>query len=332
MRRLIVLSGLWLTSSALAENGVVGWTRDGASFVYDAADETGSEGDSGKSGTADLAVVVDAKSRELKQYLLALGDATAAEKKRYQSLADRQAFKTWLAANPAACAAGRQSPDGKSRASITVSGEGFSVAWRHGRFEIAPSEDDVSPEAFKAELVVSRDGKPWPAASFEGRVAFYGTGQGATVTLCWSPDGRGVAWVTHTEHTMRDPAEEELRISFPDGPALEPERIRTAATRQSMLARRANVAGMKAYRAKNYVVATKKFRDAVAADASFVTAHYNLACVSALQGDKKTALAELQWLSVSSDPAAKAKLEKAATDPDLRSLAADPDAKPFFTR
>jgi len=334
MRPMLVM-GLLLTSNAMAESvhNVLGWTADGASLVYKTTDDTGAESEEGTSGSAQLAIVVDAAQGAQQSYLLQLSDATVDEKKRYHALPNRQAFDLWLAAHPVTCARGRLSPDGKSRADIKLKGKEFNGAWKgraqKSRFEIDTNQDEdngPSAEAFQAVFSVTRDGKAWAAAPFTGRIAFYGTAQGSDVSLCWSPDGTRVAWVIHTEHTMRDPESTELRISTPEV-TLDPEGTRTAARRAATLARRANANGMKAYRAKNFVVATKKFNDAIAADASLVTAHYNLACVAALQGDKPTALRELKWLSASTAPEAKAKLKKGATDPDLQSLATDPEAK-----
>jgi hypothetical protein len=92
-------------------------------------------------------------------------------------------------------------------------------------------------------------------------------------------------------------------------------------------ARAANLAGMKRYRAKDYAGAATQFRAAIAADPAHVLAHYNLACVAALQGDRAAALAQLDWLGHSADPRAKAALAKAGKDADLRLLAADPAFK-----
>jgi hypothetical protein len=338
MRLVIVagLAGILSASNVLAEeDSMLGWTRDGAFFVYKTADDTGVEQEYGMSGSAQLAIVVDGKSGQLTSYLLELGDATAEEKKRYHALPNRAAYEAWLAAHPVRCVGGRKSPDGKTRADVKVKGKLFSVSWSEGTATIDPKEQENDPyvyEVFKAELTLKRDGKVWAGGDFEGRMAFYGGAQGGEVVLCWSPDGTSVAWNLRTPKTMRDPEINDISLALADGRISSPESERTAEMKKTMLARRANVAGMKAYRAKNYAQATTKFREAIAANAAFVTAHYNLACVAALQADKKTAIAELKWLSASSDPEAKAKLKKAATDPDLRSLAGDPEAKPFFAQ
>jgi hypothetical protein len=55
-----------------------------------------------------------------------------------------------------------------------------------------------------------------------------------------------------------------------------------------------------------------------------VIPHYNLACVAALQHDVPGAVAELDWLTHSADPAARASLQKALTDEDLASVRDDP--------
>lgn len=92
------------------------------------------------------------------------------------------------------------------------------------------------------------------------------------------------------------------------------------AAAQSPNAKTANNDGMKHYRAKRWADAAASFRAAIAIDPSYVVAHYNLACVAALQKDTKTAIAELEWLAGSDDPLAAQKLTKAGRDPDLRSL------------
>jgi hypothetical protein len=89
----------------------------------------------------------------------------------------------------------------------------------------------------------------------------------------------------------------------------------------------ANKRGMKAYKSKDWATASREFRAAIAADDSFFQARYNLACVLALAGEKRGALDELKALAKSSDPLAKAKLDKARSDPDFASLRADPEAQ-----
>lgn len=86
----------------------------------------------------------------------------------------------------------------------------------------------------------------------------------------------------------------------------------------------ANDRGMLRYREKDWKGAADLFRAAILADPSHVKAHYNLACVAALDGDRATAIAQLRWLAQSDDPEARAKLAKASRDPDLASVAKDP--------
>lgn len=89
-------------------------------------------------------------------------------------------------------------------------------------------------------------------------------------------------------------------------------------------ARSENKRGMKLYRTKDYAGAAAAFRSAIAADASLVLAHYNLACVLALSGDKAGAIANLEWLKESPDLQAARCLVKAAVDRDLAALRAEP--------
>jgi hypothetical protein len=108
------------------------------------------------------------------------------------------------------------------------------------------------------------------------------------------------------------------------GAALAP---RPASAAPAPSAREANARGMKRYRAKDYAAAAREFQAAIALDASFVLAHYNLASMAALLGDKPTVLAQLRWLRDSRDPEARKALAKAPTDPDLRSMVNDPEVR-----
>jgi len=96
-------------------------------------------------------------------------------------------------------------------------------------------------------------------------------------------------------------------------------------------AKAANVRGMQLYGKKDYAAAAKEFRAAIAAQPEFVLAHYNLASMAALLGDKATVIAELTWLRDSKDPAARKVLDKAPTDPDLKSMIDDPAVRALVT-
>jgi hypothetical protein len=89
-------------------------------------------------------------------------------------------------------------------------------------------------------------------------------------------------------------------------------------------ARSANQRGMTHYRARDYAGAAAEFRAAIATDDQLVIAHYNLACVAALTEDRATAIEQLKWLAASRNPAARERLRKAASDPDLASVRDDP--------
>jgi HEAT repeat protein len=88
-------------------------------------------------------------------------------------------------------------------------------------------------------------------------------------------------------------------------------------------ARAANTSGMRLYKAKRYADAIQELTRAIALDPSYVNARYNLACTHALLGHRDAAVAQLEWLQHSSDPAARAKLDKARNDPDLAQLRDD---------
>jgi hypothetical protein len=96
---------------------------------------------------------------------------------------------------------------------------------------------------------------------------------------------------------------------------------------QRRVAMAANSLGMQRYRAGEMSGAAEQFRVAIDFDGSYVVAHYNLACVAARLGDTKTSLRELHWLADSKDPIARAKLQKAASDPDLDTVSTLPEVR-----
>jgi hypothetical protein len=102
---------------------------------------------------------------------------------------------------------------------------------------------------------------------------------------------------------------------------------KASAAKATANAKAANLRGMKRYGAKDYAGAAKEFRAAIEAQPNFVLAHYNLASMAALLDDKSTVLAELRWLHDSGDAAARKALDKAPSDPDLKSMIDDPDVK-----
>jgi hypothetical protein len=89
----------------------------------------------------------------------------------------------------------------------------------------------------------------------------------------------------------------------------------------------ANTAGMRLYATKDYKAAAEQFRAAIKLDDSYVLAHYNLASMAALIGDKPTLIAQLTWLRASKDPEAAKVLAHAKADPDLKSVIDDADVK-----
>jgi hypothetical protein len=89
----------------------------------------------------------------------------------------------------------------------------------------------------------------------------------------------------------------------------------------------ANTAGLRFFRAGQLPRAALRFRDAIALDPDYVLAHYNLACVASRLRETSTAVAELKWLAASTDPVAKAKLDKALVDRDLDFVSALPTAR-----
>jgi hypothetical protein len=86
----------------------------------------------------------------------------------------------------------------------------------------------------------------------------------------------------------------------------------------------ANTLGMQRYHAGELIGAAEQFKVAIDSDATYPQAHYNLACVASRLGDATTAVNELGWLAGDGDPASRAKLAKAKTDPDLDYVSALP--------
>ena len=89
----------------------------------------------------------------------------------------------------------------------------------------------------------------------------------------------------------------------------------------------ANTQGWRYFNAGQLPRAAMRFRDALALDPHYVLAHYNLACVSSRLREAAVAIDELRWLAASSDPLAKSKLDKGASDPDLDFVSALPGAR-----
>jgi hypothetical protein len=133
----------------------------------------------------------------------------------------------------------------------------------------------------------------------------------------WRPDGEAVAVLVGTPE---DPSDET-----PGWPP--PRYVAVIPFRDEADANAANVRGMQLLKKKDLKGATAEFKKALAASQGHVLARYNLACAEALAGDRKAAIEELKWLKASDSPAAETALAKAASDPDLRSIVADPEVK-----
>ena len=92
-------------------------------------------------------------------------------------------------------------------------------------------------------------------------------------------------------------------------------------------AKKANAAGMKAYKKKDYEAAQKLFEKAIAEDPGFVKAHYNRASMAALQFDVAPIVEEFAWLRAATSPEAARVLAKAKTDADFRGVALQDPAR-----
>lgn len=138
----------------------------------------------------------------------------------------------------------------------------------------------------------------------------------------WSADGRTVAVELYGDGRRIVVARVGVAAAPPPVAAAPPV---SAAARK--LAVQSNDAGMKLYRAKDWKRAAALFKTAVATDPGYVTARYNLACVSSLIADRAGAIEQLRWLVQSGDPLAKQKVQKAVTDSDLEWILRDAEAR-----
>ena len=86
-----------------------------------------------------------------------------------------------------------------------------------------------------------------------------------------------------------------------------------------------NTRGMRKFRARDWVGAAADFRAAIDISPDHVKAHYNLACLAAITGDRDTALAQLRWLAASDLAEAGQRIAKARTDPDMTFIRDDPE-------
>lgn len=92
-------------------------------------------------------------------------------------------------------------------------------------------------------------------------------------------------------------------------------------------AKKANAAGMKAYKKQDYEAAQKLFEKAIAEDPGFVKAHYNRASMAALQRDTAVMAEEFAWLRAATAPEAARVLAKAKSDADFRGVASIDEAR-----
>src|SRR5262249_55245939 len=111
--------------------------------------------------------------------------------------------------------------------------------------------------------------------------------------------------------------------------------LRVAAPAKPQSPKEASILNTRAVRklkAKDWAGASADLHAAIERFADHVKAHYNLACLASLTGDRTTALEQLRWLAASELPEAGKKLLKARTDPDLRSIRDDPDVKAILAQ
>ncbi len=81
------------------------------------------------------------------------------------------------------------------------------------------------------------------------------------------------------------------------------------------------------YRNQEWAEAIAGYRAALAADPSYVTAHYYIASAASLLGDLPTVRSELGWMWASKDKEAKRLLKVALKDPDLQQARRDDDIR-----
>ncbi len=81
------------------------------------------------------------------------------------------------------------------------------------------------------------------------------------------------------------------------------------------------------YNKKEWKEAIAAYRAALAADPTYVTAHYYVASAASIVGDLATVRAELTWLEASTDKEARKVLKTALKDPDLDRASLDPEVR-----
>jgi hypothetical protein len=188
----------------------------------------------------------------------------------------------------------------------------------------------VTVHGMVATFRVLRGGKEVASATREAEQSVEGY---ALAGAYWQPGGGGHVAVlldVAPHKPTRQELEDEKRYGpAPGYPAPRYLEVMTLhAPYERAAAKAANVRGLQLHRDKRYAEAVPAYRAAIAADASYVFAHYNLACAAALLGDRATARAELQWLREhDSDPDAQKMLAKGQTDADLAPVRDDTDVR-----
>lgn len=216
---------------------VHGWTEDGVYLAYTSPEDGLGENDEGVSNVSlILAQVLDGRTGMEERYVLKLkGNSYSIEEKRdvvvlegadkvkydeYKTLPNKAAFTAWRKQHPARCLPGRTSPDGKSTVDIQLSGDKrIRGRWAKSRYTFEQhtrAEDMVTGLAATLTMVLVREGRSVEVGKWSGKNEI-GELNG-DVSLCWSPDGRRVAFIVHrAPGIMRDPGDTTILIAPGNG-------------------------------------------------------------------------------------------------------------------
>lgn len=241
---LLVAATLSLVAAAAHGRGapvgkVLGWATAGQTSILayqPPPDSAGQESEMGPTeGSVQYVELIDGRTgRATERFVLSFSNPLPDEKKLFLSLPNRAAFEKWKVEHAPKCAgSGRTSPDGSLRADVKVKGKGVTGSWGKDGFTF-DSEDAGASASFT--LSVEQGGQSLVSGDWRGEG---GAGSlNGEIKLCWSPDGKRVAWVVHRgSGMMRDEGDTTVIV----GPTRAP-RIQLVADKSILDAAAARVA------------------------------------------------------------------------------------------
>lgn len=207
---------------AVSKNGptkVLGFTQDGASFVFIETELGQEEGDL-------LIRVIDARTWEPHDYPIRLREGTDQEQLE-RSRREQSRFDAWHKQHPTRCIGGRKSLDGKIELKIATSGTRLFIEQlpQGGQLTSAyKGPNGLASGGATIEILLEED-RPdddplqrWLLRWKEESTYSFS----AQVTPCWSPDGRRLAlMIERHDGFFRDPGTRQLYLLPVRGPRVE---------------------------------------------------------------------------------------------------------------